>query len=47
MVVGSSQNVQNFITQAGKISTDLFVESEDDVQSKNFLLPKLPLFIKP
>ncbi len=38
MVVGSSQNVQNFITQTGKISTDLFVESEDDVQSKNFFV---------
>jgi len=38
MVVGSPKNVKNFINQVGKISTDLFIESEQDVSTKTFFV---------
>lgn len=34
MVVGKQQDVDKFINLVGKISTDLFIESEDDVTTK-------------
>jgi putative transport protein len=38
MVVGTRKNVDHFIQLAGKVSTDLFIESETDVVSKNIFV---------
>jgi putative transport protein len=38
MVVGNPVNVKHFIEQIGKVSTDLFIESEHDVVSKNIFV---------
>jgi len=38
MVVGAPKNVEQFIKQVGKISTDLFIESEHDVITKNIFV---------
>lgn len=40
MVVGSPQNVYDFIEKVGKVSTDLFIESEQDVTTKNIFVTK-------
>ena len=40
MVVGSPANVENFIQIVGKVSTDLFIESEHDVVTKNLFVTK-------
>ena len=40
MVVGNQKEVSNFISLVGKVSTDLFIESEEDVVSKNILVTK-------
>jgi putative transport protein len=34
MVVGKQKDISNFIALVGKISTDLFIESQDDVTTK-------------
>jgi len=38
MVVGAPKNVEHFIKQVGKVSTDLFIESEHDVITKNIFV---------
>ena len=38
MVVGTPKNVAHFIELVGKVSTDLFIESEHDVHSKNIFV---------
>jgi putative transport protein len=38
MVVGAPRNVEQFIKQVGKVSTDLFIESEHDVITKNIFV---------
>ncbi len=38
MVVGNPVNVKHFIEQIGNVSTDLFIESEHDVVSKNIFV---------
>jgi putative transport protein len=38
MVVGEPKNVDQFIKLVGKISTDLFIESEHDVTTKNIFV---------
>ncbi len=38
MVVGAPKNVEQFIKQVGKVSTDLFIESEHDVITKNIFV---------
>jgi putative transport protein len=38
MVVGVPKNVEQFIKQVGKVSTDLFIESEHDVITKNIFV---------
>lgn len=40
MVVGHPDNVDHFIQAAGKISTDLFIESEQDVMTKSIFVTK-------
>ncbi|MFD0779353.1 TrkA C-terminal domain-containing protein [Flavobacterium myungsuense] len=40
MVVGNQKDVSHFISLVGKVSTDLFIESEEDVVSKNILVTK-------
>ena len=40
MVVGSPKNVSDFISKVGKESTDLFIESEQDVTTKNIFVTK-------
>ena len=40
MVVGTPKNVEQFIKLIGKISTDLFIESEHDVITKNIFVTK-------
>ncbi|KAB1158007.1 putative transporter [Flavobacterium luteum] len=40
MVVGNKKEVSHFISLVGKVSTDLFIESEEDVVSKNILVTK-------
>ncbi len=38
MVVGYEKEVDDFISKAGRISTDLFIESEHDIQVKNIFV---------
>jgi len=38
MVVGAPKNVEHFIKLVGKVSTDLFIESEHDVITKNIFV---------
>jgi len=38
MVVGSPKNVEHFIELVGKVSTDLFIESEQDITSKTIFV---------
>lgn len=38
MLVGTQKNINNFIEKTGKISTDLFIESELDVITKNIFV---------
>lgn len=38
MVVGNQNNVAHFIQLVGKVSTDLFIESEEDVITKNLFV---------
>lgn len=38
MVVGTPDNVKHFINFVGKVSTDLFIESEHDVVTKNIFV---------
>ncbi len=38
MVVGNQKNVNHFIELVGKISTDLFIESESDITTKNIFV---------
>lgn len=40
MVVGNSMNVNHFIELVGTISTDLFIESEQDITTKNIFVTK-------
>jgi putative transport protein len=40
MVVGSPKNVAHFIELVGKVSTDLFIESETDLSTKNIFVTK-------
>jgi len=40
MVVGNPTNVEQFIKSAGKVSTDLFIESEQDIVTKNLFVTK-------
>jgi putative transport protein len=40
MIVGTPENVENFIKIAGKVSTDLFIESVHDVATKNIFVTK-------
>lgn len=40
MVVGNSINVNHFIELVGSISTDLFIESEQDITTKNIFVTK-------
>ena len=40
MVVGAPKNVEQFIQRIGKVSTDLFIESEHDVITKNIFVTK-------
>jgi len=40
MVVGTPQNVERFIHLIGKISTDLFIESEQDITAKTLFVTK-------
>lgn len=40
MVVGIPSNVEKFITNVGKVSTDLFIESEQDIVTKNLFVTK-------
>ena len=40
MVVGAPKNVEQFIQRIGKVSTDLFIESEHDVVTKNIFVTK-------
>ncbi len=40
MVVGTQDNVDNFINQVGKVSTDVFVESEENIMAKTFFVTK-------
>ena len=40
MVVGSPKNVTHFIELVGKVSTDLFIESENDLSTKNIFVTK-------
>ncbi len=40
MVVGTKDNVDNFINQVGKVSTDVFVESEENIMAKTFFVTK-------
>lgn len=40
MAVGNQKDVSHFISLVGKVSTDLFIESEEDVVSKNILVTK-------
>ena len=40
MVVGAPKNVEQFIKRIGKVSTDLFIESEHDVVTKNIFVTK-------
>lgn len=38
MVVGSPKNVEHFIELVGKVSTDLFIESEQDITTKTIFV---------
>lgn len=38
MLVGTQKNINDFIEKTGKISTDLFIESEQDVITKNIFV---------
>lgn len=38
MLVGTPENIKHFIDNVGKISTDLFIESEHDVVTKNIFV---------
>ena len=38
MVVGNQKNVNHFIELVGKLSTDLFIESESDITTKNIFV---------
>lgn len=38
MLVGTQKNISDFIAKTGKISTDLFIESEQDVITKNIFV---------
>ena len=40
MVIGTPKNVAHFIELVGKVSTDLFIESEDDLSTKNIFVTK-------
>lgn len=40
MVVGNKKDVDHFIQLTGKVSTDLFIESEEDVVAKNILVTR-------
>jgi putative transport protein len=40
MVVGNRKDVDHFIELTGKVSTDLFIESEEDVVAKNILVTR-------
>ena len=40
MVVGAPKNVEQFIKRIGKVSSDLFIESEHDVVTKNIFVTK-------
>jgi len=40
MVVGNRKDVDHFIQLTGKVSTDLFIESEEDVVAKNILVTR-------
>ena len=40
MVVGAPKNVEQFIKRIGKVSSDLFIESEHDVITKNIFVTK-------
>lgn len=40
MVVGKKEDVDTFIEKVGKISTDLFIESEDDVTKRVFYVTR-------
>ena len=40
MVVGTQENVDQFIKQVGKISSDVFVESEENIMAKTFFVTK-------
>ena len=40
MVVGNPKNVARFIELVGKVSTDLFIESEHDINTKNIFVTK-------
>ncbi len=40
MVVGSPKSVDRFVSLVGKLSTDLFIESEEDVITKNLFVTK-------
>lgn len=40
MVVGTPQKINDFIAKVGKVSTDLFIESELDVATKNIFVTK-------
>lgn len=38
MLVGTQKNINDFIEKTGKVSTDLFIESEQDVITKNIFV---------
>jgi putative transport protein len=38
MLVGTQKNISDFIAKTGKISTDLFIESEQDITTKNIFV---------
>jgi len=40
MVVGNQKDVEHFISLVGKVSSDLFIESEQDVVSKFIFVTK-------
>lgn len=40
MLVGTQKNINDFIEKTGKKSTDLFIESEQDVLTKNFFVTR-------
>lgn len=40
MLVGTVENINKFIELSGKVSTDIFIESEEDVVTKNLFVTK-------